>query len=169
MALALALGKRPRLLLLDEPVASLDPLARRDFLGALALASAETDLTVVLSSHLVGDIERVCDYLVVLSASQVQLSGDVDQLLSCHRLLSGPRRDTEPLARQYEIVNEQHTERQTTLLVRTDRLVNEPWWDVSEVRLRSWCWPTCGKVSSSHVSPFETARPFSVGTSEVAR
>jgi ABC-2 type transport system ATP-binding protein len=82
VALALALGKHPRLLLLDEPVASLDPLARRDFLASLAAASAESDLTVVLSSHLVADIERVCDYLIILASSQVQPCGEVEEILA---------------------------------------------------------------------------------------
>ncbi len=135
VALALALGKHPRLLLLDEPVASLDPLARREFLVSLAAACSESDLTVVLSSHLVADIERICDYLVVLSASQVQLCGDVEGLLGAHRALSGPRRQTASLGGKYEIVTEQHTERHSTFLVRCDGPVDEPWWDVNEVGL----------------------------------
>ena len=135
VALALALGKHPRLLLLDEPVASLDPLARREFLTSLAAACSESDLTVVLSSHLVADIERICDYLIVLSASEVQLSGDVEVLLAAHRVLSGPRRQTAAVAAKYEIVTQQHTERQSTFLVRADGPVDEPWWDVSEVGL----------------------------------
>ena len=135
VALALALGKHPRLLLLDEPVASLDPLARREFLASLAAASSESDLTVVLSSHLVADIERICDYLIVLSASQVQLCGDVEGLLGAHRVLSGLRRQTAGLAGKYEIVTEQHTERHSSFLVRADGPVEEPWWDVSEVGL----------------------------------
>ena len=81
VALALTLAKRPRLLLLDEPVAALDPLARRQFLATLAEAVAADGLTVVLSSHLVADMERVCDYLIQLSASRVQLCGDIDTLL----------------------------------------------------------------------------------------
>jgi ABC-2 type transport system ATP-binding protein len=135
VALALALGKHPRLLLLDEPVASLDPLARREFLASLAAANSESDLTVVLSSHLVADVERICDYLIVLSASQVQLCSDVEGLLAAHRVLSGPRRQTATVTGKYEIVTEQHTERQSTFLVRADRPVDEPWWDVSEVGL----------------------------------
>src|SRR5690242_13305264 len=75
VALALALSKRPDLLLLDEPVASLDPLARRDFLRTLTDAATEDGLTVLLSSHIIGDLERVCDYLIILSASRVQLAG----------------------------------------------------------------------------------------------
>jgi ABC-2 type transport system ATP-binding protein len=135
VGLALALGKHPRLLLLDEPVASLDPLARREFLVTVAAACSDSDLTVVLSSHLVADIERVCDYLVVLSASKVQLSGDVEGLLGAHRALSGPRRQPASLAGRYEIVTEQHTERQSSFLVRADGPVEEPWWDVSDVGL----------------------------------
>ena len=94
VALALTLAKRPRLLLLDEPVAALDPLARRHFLATLAEAVADGGLTVVLSSHLVADLERVCDHLILLAASRVQLCGDIDTLLAEHHVLVGPRKDT---------------------------------------------------------------------------
>ena len=90
VALCLALAKRPRLLLLDEPLASLDPLARREFLSTMVDAVAETAMTVVLSSHLVTDLERVCDHLVVLHAGRVQVSAETDRLLATHRILIGP-------------------------------------------------------------------------------
>ncbi len=84
LVLTLGLAKRPELLILDEPVASLDPLARRDFLDDLTSAVAEHEMSVVLSSHLVADVERVCDYLVVLAASRVQVAGEVAALMSAH-------------------------------------------------------------------------------------
>ena len=90
----MGIAKRPELLILDEPVASLDPLARREFLQDLMEAVAEHELSVVLSSHLVSDLERVCDHLIVLVASRVRLAGDIDTLLATHRRLTGPRRDT---------------------------------------------------------------------------
>src|SRR6202022_2684408 len=93
VALTLAIAKRPELLLLDEPVAALDPLARREFLQGLMEVVAKQDVSVVLSSHLVADLERICDYLVVLVASHVQLAGEVTTLLATHHRLSGPRRD----------------------------------------------------------------------------
>jgi len=88
VALALTLAKRPRLLLLDEPFAALDPLARRNFLAALtsAVTDAAGRLTVVLSSHLVNDLERVCDHLILLAGSRVQLAGDIDTLLAEQRV-----------------------------------------------------------------------------------
>ena len=93
LALTLGVAKRPELLILDEPVAALDPLARREFLQDLMEAVAEQELSVVLSSHLVSDVERSCDYLVVLVDSRVQVSGDIDTLLATHYRLVGPRRD----------------------------------------------------------------------------
>jgi ABC-2 type transport system ATP-binding protein len=97
LALTLAIAKRPRLLILDEPVASLDPLARRDFLHELAMVSSGTGLSVIHSSHLVADLERVCDYLIVLVASQVQLAGDVSALLAGHHQRTGTRVSLEDL------------------------------------------------------------------------
>ena len=97
LALTLGIAKRPELLLLDEPVASLDPLARREFLQDLMEAVAEQELSVVLSSHLVSDVERACDYLVVLVDSRVQVAGDIDHLLATHHRLTGPRRDADTL------------------------------------------------------------------------
>ena len=91
VALALALGKHPELLLLDEPVARLDPLARREFMQRLTEAVAEEGATVLLSSHVVGDLERVCDYLIIISLGRVQVAGDIEDLLTSHHLLVGPR------------------------------------------------------------------------------
>jgi len=135
LALTLALAKRPELLVLDEPVASLDPLARRDFLRALMEAVAEHGLSVVLSSHLVGDLERVCDYLVVLVASRVRLAGEVAALRASHYRLSGPRRDPGTLPASQEIIEESHTDKQSTFLVRTDGPVHDPAWTVTPVGL----------------------------------
>lgn len=86
----LALAKRPRLLVLDEPVASLDPLARREFMQVLMATVADDDLTVLLSSHNVAELERVCDHLILIGGGRVQLAGDIDDLLNDHRLLTGP-------------------------------------------------------------------------------
>src|SRR5581483_5176026 len=91
VALALALAKRPKLLLLDEPVAALDPLARHDFLASLAQAVADGGLTVVMSSHLLADLERVCDHVIVLAAGKTQLCDDIESVLGEHKLLVGPR------------------------------------------------------------------------------
>ncbi|GAA4040507.1 ABC transporter ATP-binding protein [Nonomuraea soli] len=84
LALTLGLAKRPELLILDEPVASLDPLARRAFLQELTQAAAEHALSVLLSSHLVSDLEQICDYVIVLAGSRVQVAGEVGRLLAGH-------------------------------------------------------------------------------------
>lgn len=135
VALALALAKRPRLLLLDEPVAALDPYARRQFLSLLAEAVADGDLTVLLSSHLVNDLERVCDHMILLAASRPQLCGDIDVILGEHKILVGPRRDTSVLEGNHDVIEIQHTPRQTTVLVRVRGPIVDPNWEVHDVRL----------------------------------
>jgi ABC-2 type transport system ATP-binding protein len=135
LALTLALAKRPELLILDEPVANLDPLARREFLQGLMEAVAEHGTSVVLSSHLVGDLERVRDYLVVLVASRVRVAGEVSTLLALHRRLSGPRRDPATLPAGQEVIEESHTDKQSVLLVRTGEPVHDPAWAVTPVSL----------------------------------
>jgi ABC-2 type transport system ATP-binding protein len=135
LALTLAVAKRPDLLLLDEPVASLDPLARREFLQDLMEAVAEQELSVVLSSHLIADLERVCDYLIVLVGSQVRVAGPVEELLASHHVLTGARRDPASLPAGLEVISASHTDRQSTLLVRTTGKILDPAWTVSEVTL----------------------------------
>lgn len=135
LALTLAIAKRPELLLLDEPVASLDPLARREFLQDLMEATADQDLSVVLSSHLIGDLERVCDYVIVLVGSRVRVAGPVEDLLATHHLLSGPRRDPGSLPDGMQVISASHTDVQSTLLVRSSGPVLDPAWTVSEVGL----------------------------------
>ncbi len=135
VALALTLAKRPRLLLLDEPVAALDPLARRNFLAILVDAVAVGGLTVVMSSHLVADLERVCDHIVLLAASRVQLCGDIEDLLAEHQLLVGPRKDTSAIERDHRVVQVTRTPRQTTLLVRGGGPVLDPAFEASDVSL----------------------------------
>ena len=136
LALTLALAKRPELLVLDEPVASLDPLARHEFLQHLMESRGRTTrVSVVLSSHLVADVERVCDYVIVLAGSRVQVAGDVEELLACHHRLSGPRRDETQVPSDQEVIEASHTDRQTTLLVRTSGPILDPAWTVERVGL----------------------------------
>lgn len=135
VALSLTLAKRPRLLLLDEPVAALDPLARRQFLAHLADAVAVGGLTVVLSSHLVADLERVCDHLILLAASRVQLCGDIDTVLAEHQVLVGPRKDTTAIERDHTLVQAVRTARQSTLLIRRNGPVIDPAFEAADVGL----------------------------------
>ena len=135
VALALALAKRPRVLMLDEPVAALDPLARRSFLSTLAEAVADGDLTVILSSHLVADLERVCDHLVVLAESRTMLAAELDDVLANHRLLTGPRRDTTVIERDHTVLRIERTHRQITMWVRLTGPLHDPAWQVEELNL----------------------------------
>jgi ABC-2 type transport system ATP-binding protein len=135
LALILAIAKRPELLVLDEPVANLDPLARREFLQVLMEYAAENAATIVLSSHLVTDLERVCDYMMLVAGGQVRLCGDIDELLATHRRLTGPRRDSARLPASQKVIEEIHTDRQSTLLIRTAEPILDPSWTVDEVSL----------------------------------
>jgi len=135
LALTLGIAKRPELLILDEPVAALDPLARREFLQILMEAAADQQLSVILSSHLVSDLERSCDYLIVLVDSRVQVDGEVDELLATHHRLTGPRRDPARLPGDQHVISASHTDRQSTFIVRTDAPIHDPAWSVSQVGL----------------------------------
>ncbi len=135
LALSLTLAKRPRLVLLDEPVAALDPLARRQFLAHLAEAVVDGGLTIVLSSHLVADLQQICDHLILLAGSKVQLCGDIDTLLAEHQVLVGPRKDTTAIERDHTLVQAVRTARQTTLLIRRNGPVIDPAFEAADVGL----------------------------------
>jgi ABC-2 type transport system ATP-binding protein len=154
LALTLTIAKHPQVLILDEPVASLDPLARREFLQHLMETVAEQGLSVVLSSHLIGDLERVCDYLIVLVASRVRVAGPVDELLASHHLLSGPRRDPQTLPAGQHVISASHTDRQTTMLVQTTDQILDPAWTAAEVGLEdlvlAYMSPAGGRGSGNH-------------------
>jgi len=135
LALTVAAAKQPDLLLLDEPVASLDPLARRTFLRGLMELTADRGTSVVMSSHLVADLERVCDYLIVLVASRVRVAGEVDDLLAGHHRLVGRRRDPAGLGAGIAVVEQSHTEVQSTLIVRSTAPIDDPSWQVDRLDL----------------------------------
>jgi ABC-2 type transport system ATP-binding protein len=131
LALIMAVARKPQLLILDEPVASLDPLARREFLESLAQVTAGAEVSVVMSSHLVSDLERVCDYLVVLVAGRVQLAGPVTDLLAGHHVLTGPATAGGPGPAGAEVIHASRDVGQTRLLVRASAPPAEPGWSVS--------------------------------------
>ncbi len=135
LALTLALAKRPELLLLDEPIAALDPLARREFLQSLMEAVADGGLTVALSSHIITDLERVCDYMILLAHSEVQLAAPIDDIVAEHRVLTGPRSDASAVRRVHSVIRASHTERQTTLIVRANGHLYDARWQIDEVPL----------------------------------
>ena len=135
VALTLAVAKRPELLILDEPVARLDPLARREFLESLMEIVAGGDLTVLLSSHVISDLERVSDHLVVLSEGTILLTGATERLLAEHLVLSGPREDIARLAQRCTVVDARTSERQMTLLVRRPESLMDPSITVSGIDL----------------------------------
>jgi len=133
VALAVCMGKRPDLLLLDEPVAALDPLARRQLLQTLLGTVADRGTTVFLSSHIVSELEPVCDELIILSAARVQTSGTIDGMLAGHRLFVGPRLEVDPP--DADIVSSTSTARQSTLLVRGEPPDLGAGWQVLEPSL----------------------------------
>jgi ABC-2 type transport system ATP-binding protein len=128
LSLTLALAKRARVLLLDEPVASLDPIARRDVMTMLMARVAETGTTVVFSSHFVSELERICDFLVVISRSQVQLVGGTDDLLGRHQRLIGPGGADVP-AGVDAVLERTDSEAQAVLLARVSGPVSDPRWE----------------------------------------
>jgi ABC-2 type transport system ATP-binding protein len=164
VALALVLAKQPRLLLLDEPVAALDPLARRNFLGVLVDAVAMGNLTVLLSSHLIADLERVCDHLIMLASSRVQLCGDIEDLLAEHVILTGPSKDITAIEHSQRVVQVTRTLRQTTMLVRLNGPVIDPAFQTSEVSLEELALAYLGEEVPPTPAPARLSAVASGGT-----
>jgi ABC-2 type transport system ATP-binding protein len=137
LALTLALARRPRLLVLDEPLARLDPLARHEFMAAVMTAIADHGVSVVLSSHVLAELERVADHLILVSRGRVQVAGDVDDLLAAHRVLTGPVAEADRCAERLNVVHGRRGEAQAHLLVRTDgaRAAVPPGWEAHPVGL----------------------------------
>jgi ABC-2 type transport system ATP-binding protein len=137
LALTLALARHPRLLVLDEPMATLDPLARHDFMATVMAAMVDDGISVLLSSHVLTELERVADYLVLVSRGRIQVAGEVDDLLAHHRLLTGPTSGVDGFADRANIVSERRSAAQTQLLVRTDGSDNAvpPGWEAHSVGL----------------------------------
>ena len=137
LALPLALGRRPRLLVLDEPMASLDPLARHDFMATAMTAMADDGVSVVLSSHVLTELERVADYLVLMSRGSVQVAGEVDDLLASHRVLTGPAAEAGRYAERLAVVHARRGGAQAHLLVRTNGSTDPvpPGWEAHPVSL----------------------------------
>ena len=172
LALTLALARRPRLLVLDEPMAMLDPLARHDFMATVMTAMADDGVSVVLSSHVLAELERVADYLVVMSQGRVQVAGEVDDLLASHRVLTGPAAEAGQQAERPNVVHARRGGAQAHLLVRTNgqptrcrpagRRTRSAW--------KNLPWPTCASPAprrcparpAAGLSPLESGQPSEV-------
>jgi ABC-2 type transport system ATP-binding protein len=158
LALTLAIAKRPELLILDEPVASLDPLARREFLQGLMAHVAEHGAGVILSSHLVSDLERVCDYLIVLVASRVRIAGEVDELLASHCRLTGARRNLADMPPGVEVIEASHTDRQSTLIVRSTTPIDDPSVTVEQLTLEDLVLAYMSQTATNPLPALEVTR-----------
>lgn len=126
LALTLALARHPDLLVFDEPLARLDPVARYDVMALVMAIAAEEGLSVVFSSHVVSELERVADYLILMAKGQLQLVGPIDDILACHSIVSGPDDEARWVADGFRVVRSEHAARRVRLLVRHDGVVETP-------------------------------------------
>lgn len=131
---ALALSREPDLLLLDEPLAGLDPLAREDLLRILMADVADRGTTLLMSAHVLSDLEAICDHLVLLEDGCVRLAGEIEDLLADHRVLVGSNDATGPAPAE-AVIDERRTDRQATLLVRGGAAAES--WDVERPSLEA--------------------------------
>jgi ABC-2 type transport system ATP-binding protein len=136
VSLTMALAKRAPLLVLDEPVSSLDPVARQEFMREVMAASAGTGLTVLIASHVVSELERFCDWLIILTGGRMQLAGPADDLIAAHRLLTVPRATPDDEFPGI-VVHRADSDRHSTVLARADpvRLAvqGRPGWQIDPV------------------------------------
>jgi ABC-2 type transport system ATP-binding protein len=172
LALTLALARKPRLLVLDEPMAMLDPVARHDFMATVMTAMADDGVSVVLSSHVLAELERVADYLVLLSEGRVQVAGEVDGLLASHRVLTGPAAEAGAQAGRLNVVHARRGEVQAHLLVRMNGTADPvpSGWDAHPVSLEELALaylrePGAGALpgpARGRPAPLETGEPSEV-------
>jgi ABC-2 type transport system ATP-binding protein len=163
LALALAIARHPDLLVLDEPLARLDPLARNEFMGVVMAAVAEDGLSVVLSSHVVSELERVANYLIVLNVGRLQIASEIDELLENHLLLTGPVDEIAHVANSFDVVQTFRGDRQARLLVRSPEITDVgPNWEASQVSLEELILAYLRDPHSSALSP-----PVAHGTPSV--
>jgi ABC-2 type transport system ATP-binding protein len=137
LALTLALARRPQLLVLDEPMAMLDPLARHDFMATVMTAMVDDGVSVVLSSHVLTELERVADYLVLVAGGRVHVADEVDDLIAAHSVLSGPASDVDRYADRWSVVHASRGETQAHLVVRSHGVAEPlpPGWEAHPVNL----------------------------------
>jgi ABC-2 type transport system ATP-binding protein len=132
VALTMALAKRAPLMVLDEPVASLDPIARLDFMRDVMAASADEALTVIIASHVISELERLCDWLLVLTEGRLRLAGPIDDLRARHHLLTVPRH-TQDADLPGTVITRDDSDRHSTVLVAADPAPQHPQWQVEPV------------------------------------
>jgi ABC-2 type transport system ATP-binding protein len=137
VALTLALARRPRLLILDEPLSALDPIARQDFMATVMTTMADEGMSVLLSSHALAELERVADYLIVLGDGQLRIAGHAEDLVATHRVLTGPVTEADRCAEQHAVVQDKRAGAQAHLLVRSARADDPvpPRWEAHPVSL----------------------------------
>jgi ABC-2 type transport system ATP-binding protein len=157
LALTVAAAKRPELLIFDEPAAALDPLARDGFLQNLMEFVTEIDASAILSSHLLGDVERVCNYLIVLANSRVQVAGEVSDLLAHHHGLAAPRGELDRLPAGMELIRLEHTDRYSRAVVRTDGELPTTPWSVESIQLEELVLSYMTRASGVSCAHAETA------------
>jgi len=160
VALTLAVARRPRLLILDEPLSSLDPLARQDFMATVMTTMADEGMSVLLSSHALAELERVADYLIVLGTGQLRLTGEVEDLLATHRVLTGPAAEADRYAGQVAVVQAKRGDAQAHLLVRSSGSDDPvpPGWEAHPVSLE--------ELTLAYLRATSQAVPRQPGTAE---
>jgi ABC-2 type transport system ATP-binding protein len=136
VALSVAIAKRPDLLLLDEPLANLDPLARVEVSRVLLTAVAEQGITVVYSSHVVSELENHCDYLVLINSGRVQLAGPIDELIADHAVFTGPSEEVGRLQTLPTVISAKSGSRMATVVARRTAMLSvHDSWEAHELTL----------------------------------
>jgi ABC-2 type transport system ATP-binding protein len=161
MAIIMALAKDPELLLLDEPFANIDPLAKHEISKILMEIAAERALTILISSHILADLEQLCDHLIILAASQVKLADSIEHIMALHQLLVGPSDSFDVIAKSHTVIQASHTGRQSTVLLCADEAVTHPAWEQQDLALETivLAYLAAGESSLPNLEPCDQSSP----------